>query len=84
MTNSNKKRMTYTPIHIGSIIEEVIREQGRSPSWIAKELCCDRTNIYNILKRESVDTNLLLKLSSILNYNFFQHFTESLTEQDGS
>lgn len=74
--------MTYTPIHIGSIIEEVIREQGRSPSWIAKELCCDRTNIYNILKRESVDTNLLLKLSSILNYNFFQHFTESLTEQD--
>lgn len=76
--------MTYTPIHIGSIIEEVIREQGRSPSWIAKELCCDRTNIYNILKRESVDTNLLLKLSSILNYNFFQHFTESLTEQDGS
>ena len=76
--------MRYTPIHIGSIIEEVIREQGRSPSWIAKELCCDRTNIYNILKRESVDTNLLLKLSSILNYNFFQHFTESLTEQDGS
>lgn len=74
--------MTYTPIHIGSIIEEVIREQGRSPSWIAKELCCDRTNIYNILKRESVDTNLLLKLSSILNYNFFEHFTESLTEQD--
>lgn len=74
--------MTYTPIHIGSIIEEVIREQGRSPSWIAKELCYDRTNIYNILKRESVDTNLLLKLSSILNYNFFEHFTESLTEQD--
>ena len=82
MANSSKKRMAYTPIHIGSIIEEVIREQGRSPSWIAKELCCDRTNIYNILKRESVDTNLLLKLSSILNYNFFQHFTESLTEQD--
>lgn len=81
MTNSNKKRMTYTPIHIGSIIEEVIREQGRSPSWIAKELCCDRTNIYNILKRESVDTNLLLKLSCILDYNFFQHFTESLTEK---
>lgn len=63
-------------LHIGSIIESVIRSQGRSISWIAKELCYERTNLYNILHRESVDTQLLLKLSIILDFDFFKCFSD--------
>ena len=53
-------------IHIGSIIKEKFEKHGASVSWFARQLCCDRTNIYSIFKRESIDTALLVKISIIL------------------
>jgi len=67
-------------IHIGKIIEEEFYRQGRSVSWLANKLCCDRTNVYNIFKRESIDTALLVKISKALNYNFFDCYIEFLKE----
>ena len=61
-------------IHIGKIIEEEFRKQERSVSWFAKKLCCDRTNIYSIFSRESIDTSLLLRISFVLGCNFFQYY----------
>ena len=62
-------------IHIGSIIKEKFDELGLSVSWFAKELCCDRTNVYSIFKRESIDTSLLVKISLILNHDFFKYYS---------
>ena len=65
-------------IHIGKKIEEIFHQQGRSPSWLAAQLCCDRTNIYSIFKRESIDTALLARISTLLNHDFFQYYQEEL------
>ena len=65
-------------IHIGSIIKEKFDELGLSVSWFAKELCCDRTNVYSIFKRESIDTSLLVKISLILNHDFFKHYSQDI------
>ena len=65
-------------VHIGKKIEEVFYEQGRSPSWLAKKLYCDRTNIYNIFRRESIDTALLAKISILLNHDFFMYYQQEL------
>ncbi len=65
-------------IHIGSIIKEKFEEQELSVSWFARQLCCDRTNIYSIFKRESIDTALLVKISIILRYDFFKHYSEDI------
>ena len=73
---------TYTMIHIGKKIEEIFYLQGRSPSWLAAQLCCDRTNIYSIFKRESIDTALLARISSLLNHDFFQYYQEDLHKQN--
>ena len=71
--------MTHAPnttkLHIGKIVEKKLREQGRSPSWLARQLHCDRTNIYKIFKRESIDTNLLQRISAALDYDFFHLFS---------
>lgn len=67
-------------IHIGSIIKKRFDEQGVSVSWFARELCCDRTNIYSIFKRESIDTALLEKISIILNYDFFKHYSNDIID----
>ena len=54
--------------HIGQIIEKELHRQER--------LYCDRTNVYNIFRRQSLDTELLLRISIILEYNFFQIYSD--------
>ncbi len=65
-------------IHIGKIIEKEFHRQGRSVAWFANRLCCDRTNVYKIFKRESIDTALLIKISHILEHNFFIYYMEEI------
>ena len=65
-------------VHIGKIIEEEFYRQGRSVSWFADKLCCDRTNVYNIFKRESIDTALLVRISNILQHNFLQYYADEI------
>ena len=62
-------------IHIGDIIKKQFDAQGHTVSWFAKQLCCDRTNIYSIFKRKSIDTALLEKISMILNHDFFKYYS---------
>ena len=58
-------------IHIGKEIESELRRQGRGATWFAQRLHCDRTNVYNIFKREGLDTILLQRISAVLKRNFF-------------
>lgn len=67
------------PIHIGKEIKAELLRQERGVSWLADKLHCDRTNVYDIFKREGIDTRLLERISVILNRNFF-----SLYYQDDS
>ncbi len=69
-------------VHIGSHIEKVLREQGRSVSWFAKQINCERTNVYSIFNRSTIDTDLLLRISKVLSYNFFQLYNDQLIQQD--
>jgi DNA invertase Pin-like site-specific DNA recombinase len=62
-------------IHIGSLIEKELRQQERSVTWFANKLHCDRTNVYKIFKKQSIDTQLLEQISIILQHNFFQDFS---------
>ena len=72
-------RLFYcTMIHIGKLIEEELHRQERSVTWFAKKLCCDRTNVYNIFRRNSIDTELLSHISSILKYDFFSLYSTQL------
>ncbi|MBR6251668.1 MAG: XRE family transcriptional regulator [Bacteroidales bacterium] len=59
------------PIHIGKLIREELKRQERSVAWFARHLNCERTNIYSIFKRDSIDTALLARISRILNHDFF-------------
>ena len=57
--------------HIGEIIKEVVAQKGIKTSWIAEQLGCHRNNIYLIFARSWIDTETLMKLSRILNHDFF-------------
>lgn len=70
--------MTTSEIHIGSIIEQRVRSGGHSITWLAGCLCCERTNIYSIFRRDSIDSDLLLRISQALNFDFFAVYSEHL------
>lgn len=69
-------------IHIGQLIKMELETQERTPTWLAKKINCDRTNIYRIFDRESIDTALLLRISSALNKNFFKELSQQLEDRD--
>lgn len=54
-----------------------MKSQGRSPSWLAAQICCNRDNIYKIFRRQHIDTDLLLKISVALNIDFFQYYVDA-------
>ena len=51
-------------------------EKRRAPSWLAKKINCDRTNIYKIFQRPSIDTELLSRISKALEHDFFLDLSE--------
>lgn len=67
-----------TKMHIGQMIEQELRRQGRSKAWLARELNTVRGNVYDILRRESIDTALLTRISLLLDHNFLADLAASL------
>ena len=63
-------------LHIGSRIQAELRRQERSVAWFARKLSCDRSNVYNIFLRNTIDTELLMRISIILGHNFFIDYVQ--------
>ncbi|MBR5643585.1 MAG: XRE family transcriptional regulator [Salinivirgaceae bacterium] len=61
-------------VHIGKEIQQAMKQQGRSPSWLARQLNCERQNIYSIYKRQSIDSAQLALIGQLLNIDFFDFY----------
>ena len=57
-------------IHIGSEIKKVFDKKSVKLECFAEKIDHDRTTVYNIFKRKSIDIDLLLKISKVLDYDF--------------
>lgn len=68
-------------MHIGQRIHDVLEEQGRIVVWFAGELSCHRTNIYKIFSKNYIDTQDLMRISKILNHDFFQEYSRELSQE---
>lgn len=69
---------------IGELIKEELALQERSISWFARQLSCDRSNVYRIFQKSSIDTNVLARISIILHHNFFEDLAENITKKEES
>ena len=59
-------------IHIGSAIEKVLIEKSMTKSDFGKKINHERSSVYDILKRKSIDTDLLVEISKVLDYDFIR------------
>lgn len=66
---------------IGDLIKEELEKQERSISWFARKLSCDRSNVYRLFQKESIDTTLLFRVSLLLKRDFFLYLSERLKEK---
>ncbi|MBP5258484.1 MAG: XRE family transcriptional regulator [Prevotella sp.] len=60
--------------NIGQLIKVKLKEQDKTVSWFAEQMCCSRTNAYKIFERQSMNTDDLVRISSILKFNFFEPY----------
>ena len=65
---------------IGEKIKAVLKEQRRSAIWLAEQLNCNRVNVYDIFERQTIDSELLLRISVALDYDFFADYTAEFNE----
>lgn len=61
-------------VHIGKLISKKIKEIGMSKSELSRRINVTPQSTHYILAKNSIDTNLLLKISRALDYDFFQHY----------
>ncbi len=69
---------------IGTIIREELEKQERSVTWFARKLSCDRSNVYRLFQKHSIDTALLMRISVILGRDFFAELSRNLPAGDKS
>ena len=67
---------------IGQLIKERINLQKMEVTEFARLIGVERSNVYDIFKRESIDTKLLKKIGQVLDYDFFQDLLEEKTIQE--
>ena len=67
---------------IGILIKEELEKQERSITWFARKLSCDRSNIYRLFQKESIDTNLLVRISILLGKDFFSGLSDYVKEKE--
>ncbi|MCQ2203816.1 MAG: helix-turn-helix domain-containing protein [Bacteroidales bacterium] len=72
--------MSYD-IHIGSLIEKRLKDRGCSVTWLAKKINCERTNIYGIFKRDTIDVKRLYEISEALEYDFFEVVRDAMRKE---
>ena len=57
-------------LHIGQLVKTVFDKSGMSVAEFARQINCERTNVYTIFRRRTIDVELLVRISYILEHNF--------------
>ena len=64
-------------LHVGHLIKTVFDESGMTVSELARRINLERTSVYGIFERPSVDVILLANISRALNHNFLQDIEQA-------
>lgn len=54
------------------MIKEVVLRKGIRASWFAEQLNSHRNNVYKIYSRRWIDTDTLMRISCVLEHDFFE------------
>lgn len=68
-------------IHVGQLIKDYVENHtDLKVVDFAKLLNYDRTNVYKIYGRPSIDTDLLLRINTVLSHDFFKDISDLINK----
>lgn len=70
--------MNIKNLHIGSMIKEKVAKSGIEMPRICKFLNCNQEDIIKMYESHSIDTEVLLRWSKLLQYDFFRLYSQHL------
>ena len=70
-------------VHVGEMVAEEMYRRHISKAEFAESIGTDRSNVYRILKKDSIEINQLYRFSKELNHNFFRDLAEEFERQLG-
>jgi plasmid maintenance system antidote protein VapI len=72
----------HNELHIGKIILQKLKEKERSITWLAKKVNCDDSNLGRTLRNQQhIHSELLFRISTVLEEDFFAYYSEKLKER---
>ncbi|MDR2126631.1 MAG: helix-turn-helix transcriptional regulator [Prevotellaceae bacterium] len=74
--------MKSDKIHIGSLIQQKVKEKSLSVTQFAEFINLSRGAVYNIYESTSIDIDLLQKISDVLDYDFIENHYVKRTNMD--
>lgn len=72
--------MDLKTIHLGNMIKKELKAQGRSVSWLARTIHMERSSVYKIFERNSVDIVLLVRICLVMNHDFFKDISTKIRD----
>ncbi|MDF2553058.1 MAG: transposase [Chryseobacterium sp.] len=70
--------MLYKVIHIGKVIKELVDQKEIAMTRICNFLSKDEDFVNNVYESKSIDTDILLRWSKLLEYDFFRLYSSHL------
>ena len=68
-------------IHIGKIIKAKFEEKEITKAEFARRINIHRSTVYLLFEQKSIDIELLLNISEVLEYNFIEEVYLKINEQ---
>ena len=70
--------MNFKKIHIGQMLKMSVTESGIEMSRICNFMKCEEEEVKQIYLQENLSTDILLKWSKLLEYDFFRIYSQHL------
>ncbi len=67
--------------HMGRLIKAELARQGRTATWLARQVHCTPENIYKVCRQQYVTMHLLFEISKALEHDFFEDCSERLRKE---
>lgn len=67
-----KTPQTSTDFHLGRLLKAELARQGRTATWLARQVHCTPENIYKTYRSQWISMPLLFEICKALDYDFFK------------
>lgn len=75
--------MESKSIHVGRMLEKEMLRQEKKVTWLAREVNREKSSIYKMFARNTLDVWMLIRISQLLKHDFFKDISTKVFGEQG-